>query len=155
MPLQISELTILSAPARYTDDTEWRRNNYTDWTTTPEGEQAQAEYGEALYTVLYSHPAVNAITWWDLTDYGAWQNAPAGMLRADMSPKPLYQRLYELVWQEWATHVCGQVLRGSELTVDCAAGDHAIDIQMPCGRALQGQFTVPVGYTGTVQVSLA
>ena len=55
------------------------------------------------WLVLFSHPAVEAITWWDLTDRGAWKRAPAGLLRADMSPKPAYEELKKLVKDKWWT----------------------------------------------------
>ncbi|MCD6507549.1 hypothetical protein J7M22_13115 [Candidatus Poribacteria bacterium] len=47
--------------------------------------------------MLFSHPSVEAITWWDFSDRGAWQGTAAGFLRKDMSPKPAYERLTELV----------------------------------------------------------
>jgi len=59
----------------------------------------------ALYTFLFSHPSVQAITWWGLSDLGAWQGAPAGLLREDMSPKPAYERLMQLIHQDWWTNI--------------------------------------------------
>ena len=35
-------------------------------------EAAQADYAIKFYTVCFAHPAVVAITWWDLCDRGAW-----------------------------------------------------------------------------------
>jgi hypothetical protein len=58
---------------------------------------------ERFYTVLFSHPAVEAITWWDLSDQGAWQRAPAGLLRRDMTPKPAYEVLHRLIKGDWWT----------------------------------------------------
>ena len=55
---------------------------------------------EKLYT-LSSHPKA-AITWWDLMD-GAWQGAPAGLVRADLSPKPAYSRLLARIKGTWWT----------------------------------------------------
>jgi CubicO group peptidase (beta-lactamase class C family)/GH35 family endo-1,4-beta-xylanase len=72
------------------------------WPTTPEGERRQADYVERLYTLLFSHPAVQAITWWDLQD-GAWQGAPGGLLRADLTTKPAYDRLLKLIHETWWT----------------------------------------------------
>lgn len=72
-----------------------------DWPSTPAGEASQADYAEKIYTLLFSHPSVDAITWWDLSDYGAAQGAPAGLLRADMSRKPAYNRLLNLVRNQW------------------------------------------------------
>ena len=71
--------------------------------TTPEGEKRQAEYVVKLYTLLFSHPAVEAIQWWNLTDLGAWKGAPAGLLRKDMSPKPAYIALKDLIYHRWWT----------------------------------------------------
>ncbi|HEY3281701.1 MAG TPA: endo-1,4-beta-xylanase, partial [Armatimonadota bacterium] len=103
-PLHYTELTVLSGPPRGGIDL---RNPPTDWLTTPEGEAAQAQYVESFYRLLFSHPSVQAITWWDLADRDAWQNAPAGLLRKDLSPKPAYDRLMKLVRGEWWTRASG------------------------------------------------
>jgi len=92
VPLHFTETTIVSGP----------RAEQT-WETTPEGEQKQADEVERFYTVLFSHPAVEAITWWDFADRNAWQGAPAGFLRTDLSPKPVYERLMGLIKGEWWT----------------------------------------------------
>ena len=64
----------------------------------------QADYVEKFYTLLFSHPAVEAITWWDLADgKGAYLEAPAGLVRADMSPKPAYTRLLQFIKKTWWT----------------------------------------------------
>ena len=55
-----------------------------------EHEAQQAQEVEDLYRVLFSHPSVEGITWWDFSDQGAWMKAPAGLLRKDMSPRPAY-----------------------------------------------------------------
>jgi hypothetical protein len=55
--------------------------------------------------MLFSHPAVEAITWWDFSDDGAWQGAPAGLLRKDLSPKPAYETLQRLIKHQWWTNV--------------------------------------------------
>ena len=52
------------------------------------------------YKTLMSRPAVQAITWWDITD-GGWLKAPAGLLREDQTPKPAYEALLNLVKGEW------------------------------------------------------
>ena len=61
----------------------------------------QAEQVTKFYTTLFAHPAVQAITWWDFSDLGAWQGAPAGWLRKDMTPKPVYERLTSLIKGAW------------------------------------------------------
>lgn len=101
VPLHFTEVTVLSGDLKTDDDWD---SYHPGWDTTPEGEALQVEYVAALYTILFSHPSVQAITWWDLSDLGAWQGAPAGLLRKDMSPKPAYQRLTQLIHQGWWTN---------------------------------------------------
>jgi GH35 family endo-1,4-beta-xylanase len=74
-----------------------------DWVSTPEGEERQAREAAEFYRVLFSHPAVEAITWWDFSDHGSWQNAPAGLPRDDMTPKPAYEALRKLIKEDWWT----------------------------------------------------
>jgi endo-1,4-beta-xylanase len=92
--LHISELTVLSGKHGWALPAPWP--------TTPQGEQQQVEYVEQLYTLLFSHPAVQAITWWDLQD-GEWMGAPGGLLHADLTPKPAYNRLLKLIHETWWT----------------------------------------------------
>jgi len=99
-PLHFTELTILSGPLK--KDNDWFRRR-TDWHTSAEGEKRQAAQVAEFYTVLFSHPSVEAITWWDFSDLGAWQGAPAGFVRMDMSPKPAYEALMKLIKKDWWT----------------------------------------------------
>lgn len=92
--LHFTEVSVLSG------EHGWERP--LPWDTTPEGEMRQADYVERFYTLLFSHPAVAAVTWWDLPD-GQWQGAPSGLLRKDLTPKPAYERLLGLVRQKWWT----------------------------------------------------
>lgn len=94
VPLHFTEATILSSrepqPGR-------------SWPSTPEGELWQAREVVRFYTLLFSHPSVEAITWWDFSDRHAWRGAPAGLVRADMTPKPAYRELLKLVKGQWWT----------------------------------------------------
>ena len=102
LPLHFTETSVLSGEHIPEGETVGRYRP-AHWPTTPEGEERQLRYVEAFYTLLFSHPAVEAITWWDLPD-GCWMNAPSGLVRGDLSPKPAYERLLELVTREWRTH---------------------------------------------------
>ena len=104
-PLQITEVTV---PAY-----SWER----------EDEELQAEIIEKLYTVWFSHPNVEQIIYWNLVDGYAhlWDPDPekikasqgdmtlgenyyyGGLLRFDLSPKPAYQKLKELITKRWHT----------------------------------------------------
>jgi GH35 family endo-1,4-beta-xylanase len=98
MPLHFTELTILSATKKF----DW--NHQENLETTEEGEQKQQEEVIRIYTMLFSHPAVEAIIWWDFSDQGAWMNVPAGLLRKNMTPKPAYDSLRKLIKETWTTN---------------------------------------------------
>jgi endo-1,4-beta-xylanase len=100
VPLHFTEVTVLSGTPKSGISTA-QPAKQGDWPTTAAGEAAQAEYVEKFYTLLFSHPSVTAITWWDFSDNGAWQGAPAGLLRADMSKKPAYDKLLKMVKSTW------------------------------------------------------
>jgi len=70
-------------------------------------EAAQSDYAVKFYRVCFAHPALRAITWWDLCDNGAWLKG-GGMLRADLTPKPVYAALKKLIHEEWTTRAEGQ-----------------------------------------------
>ena len=141
-PLHFTELTVLSGDFKRADDTDWHTRKAV-WLSTPEGEAAQAEYGSQLYTLLFSHPAVEAITWWDFADLRAWLGAPAGMLRADMSPKPLYERLMALVHGEWSTHVRAGTDDAGLVRCRCFFGRHDVTVTLPSGDVVSAVFDAP------------
>lgn len=103
LPLQFTETTLVSGdlmPSHFVDLNDYRVN---DWPSTPEGEQRQAEETILHYRTLIEHPSVSAITWWDLVD-GGWLNAPGGLLRRDLTAKPAFERLEQLLREEyWLT----------------------------------------------------
>lgn len=100
VPLHFTEVTILSG------EPGWNREK--PWNSTEEGEKYQAENVKRFYTVLFSHPAVEAITWWDFCDKGSWMGAPAGFIRADGTPKPAYNVLLKLIKGKWWTKTQGK-----------------------------------------------
>lgn len=106
LPVHFTETTVISGPQRKIAD--WNKAEK-DWNTTPEDEATQADYVEKLYTIWFSNPHVQAITWWDFQD-GAWLGAPAGLIRKDLTPKPVYGKLMKLIKEDWWTR--------SDLTTD-------------------------------------
>ena len=67
-------------------------------------EERQAREMAEMYSVLFAHPLVEAITTWDFND-GCWLKAPSGLVREDNSEKPCYQALMRLIHGDWETHL--------------------------------------------------
>lgn len=130
-PLHFTETTVISGPRREID---YRGPRLTDWQTTPEGEARQADYVAKFYTLLFSHPSVRAISWWDLSDEGAWLGAPAGLLRRDMTPKPAYDRLLSLVRGKWWTKAAGETGAEGQFMTRAFLGAYRIEVTVR-GRA--------------------
>ena len=104
-PLQITEVTV---PAF-----SWKE----------EDEEIQAEIIEKLYSIWFSHPNVEQIIYWNLVDGYAhlWDPDPekikasqgdmsigenyyyGGLLRFDLSPKPAYNTVKNLIQNVWHT----------------------------------------------------
>jgi endo-1,4-beta-xylanase len=100
LPIHFTENTIVSGHIMPPEIVDLNDYQVTDWPSTPEGEARQAQEVITHYKTLLAHPMVEAITWWGLTD-GGWLNAPSGLLRKDLSPKPAYEELLKLVKGEW------------------------------------------------------
>jgi GH35 family endo-1,4-beta-xylanase len=101
-------------------------------------EPQQAKQVEEFYRVLFSHPSVEAITWWDFSDYKAWKNAPAGLVCNDMTPKPAYNTLLRLVKDEWWTREIKTATDANgKITVRGFLGDYQIECSY-----WQGSFTL-------------
>lgn len=100
IPIHFSENTIVSGHLMPPEIIDLNDYQVSEWPSTPDGEQRQALEVVSHYKTLFAHPAVQAITWWDLSD-GGWLNAPAGLLRQDHASKPAYNELLKLVKGEW------------------------------------------------------
>ena len=102
-PLQVTEITI---PA---------------FSNAPEDEAVQAELIEWLYSIWFSHPAMEQIIYWNLVDGYAYVNDPekikdsqgdmtigenmyyGGLFRFDMTPKPAFFAIQNLIKKKWHT----------------------------------------------------
>jgi GH35 family endo-1,4-beta-xylanase len=101
LPLHFTETTLLSGDLMPPEIVDLNDYVVPSWPSTEEGEARQADELEVHYRTLVSHPAVESITYWGFTDAGAWLNAPVGMVRADGSRKPSFDRLRSLIKGEW------------------------------------------------------
>lgn len=97
--IQLSEVTIAS----YTHDED--------------DMEMQAEIAREIYRIWFSHPAVTSIIYWNMADgYTYNPNGPGvcdmstgenvyagGLLKPDLSPKPIFKALKKLIKEEWHT----------------------------------------------------
>jgi len=79
----------------------------TGWLEGDWDEAGQADYAVKFYKTCFAHPAVVAITWGNMTDKYSWQ-PHGGLLREDMTPKPVYGALKNLIHKEWKTSAQGK-----------------------------------------------
>lgn len=92
-PIHITEMGCSSAPGL---DPNAQRKAFSagwhgQWT-----EDMQAEWVEDVYTLFYSKSYIQAVGWWDLADaVSFWPYG--GLCRGDLSPKPAYLRLQNLL----------------------------------------------------------
>jgi GH35 family endo-1,4-beta-xylanase len=137
LPLHFTEITLLSGRLKADDDNEWHRRR-PDWNSTPEGEARQLEEGRRFYTTLFSHPAVEAATWWDFSDLSAWQGAPSGLLRNDMSLKPLAEWLRKAFQNDWTTAAAATSDAAGRASFRSFFGTHALRAETDNGVCLSG-----------------
>lgn len=140
-PVHFTETTVISGLRR--DGVDLNGQAATDWNTTPEGEAAQAAYVTQFYTVLFSHPSVQAITWWDFSDKDAWGGAPAGLLRRDMTPKPAYTALMALIRGQWWTRATGRTDPKGRFAQRVFYGDYTVTVTDRLGRTRTQTVTFP------------
>ncbi|MGJ4846246.1 endo-1,4-beta-xylanase [Leifsonia sp. Le1] len=101
LPLHLTETSLVSGHLMPADIVDLNDYQIREWPSTPEGEERQADELVRHYRSLVAHPSVEAITYWGLTDAGAWLGAPIGLVRADGTPKPSYEALRRLIADEW------------------------------------------------------
>ena len=145
-PIHFTELTIISGEIK--KQIRWHGPRYDDWHSTPEGEARQAREVREFYRILFSHPAVEAVTWWDFSDDRAWLGAPSGLIRKDMSPKPAYETLMEMVRKEWWT---GPTALKTDATGNVRFHGFLGDYAVESGSA---RGTAAVSASGTAAVSV-
>jgi len=136
-PLHFTEVTLVSGALK-------KKNAPNPWPSTPEGEARQAREAAEFYTMLFSHPSVEAITWWDFSDKGAWQNAPAGLLRHDLSPKPAYETLMRLIKDKWWTRTNVRAGYRGKLAFRGFYGEYVVTARLN-GRSYRAAFTLERG----------
>jgi len=115
-------------------------------------ETRQADYAVKFYTVCFAHPAVVAITWWDLSDRDSWLSG-AGLLRADLTPKPVYYALRTLIREKWLTRATGTTDAHGEFAFRGFHGTYSAQVDFN-GRHAQTDFHLTKTAPARVEVTL-
>ena len=132
-PIQITEITLAS------------------FSDAAEDEEAQAELLKELYSLYFSHEAVEAVIYWDLADGytpGAgpgemdkgWNVYRGSLLRFDLSEKPAFRMLKHLVHEVWHTE---ESFAADENGCGCFRGfygTYALEIEAD-GKTVERQVT--------------
>jgi GH35 family endo-1,4-beta-xylanase len=143
IPIHFTETTMLSGdimPKHIVDLNDWQVD---EWPSSPDGEERQADELEEWYRTLVSHPLVEAITLWGLSDRGMWLGAPGGLIRADGTLKPAYHRLHHLIKTEWWYDV-QKISTDAEGRIDITGwkGDYRISCTGAPGTTPCAEFTL-------------
>ena len=146
LPIHFTENTLISGelmPAHIVDLNDFQVES---WPSTPEGEERQAREIAEMYSTLFVHPLVEAITTWDFND-GCWLGAPSGLVRADNSEKPSYFALKELIHGAWETHAQAVTDADGCVCFSGFKGDYALDVD---GQRVQLRLDEDIEQTFTL-----
>ena len=103
LPIHFTENTLISGELMPPEIVDLNDFQVPSWPSVPEYEERQTREVTEMYSELFAHPQVQAITTWDLTD-GKWLGAPSGVLTKDNRPKPVFYALQKLIHEDWETH---------------------------------------------------
>lgn len=96
--------------------------------STRSGEARQAEYADAMYRLLFSHPNVDAICWWNLVD-GDWGGNPGGLVRRNLTPKHSYDVVRHLIREEWNSTTSSRTNHRGEVAARVFAGSYEVTVE--------------------------
>ena len=96
-PIHLSEITITAAGSN-----------------SPRDQMIQANIARNLYRAWFAQRNMNGITWWNVVDDCGAPGEPSysGLFTRDMSPKPVYHVLDDLLNREWKTSLKAVVSGG-------------------------------------------
>ena len=87
-------------------------------------------------------------------DYHAWKRAPAGLLHKDMTPKPAYYALHDLIKRVWWTRALLESAPDGTARFRGFLGDYNLTISVPGHKPIEKSFILKEGETNYWQVKL-
>lgn len=124
LPIHFTENTLISGHIMPPDIEDLNDYQIPEWPSTPEFEERQAREVDEMYSILFQHPLVEAITAWNFSDEGAWLGAPAGLVRVDNTPKPAYDVLKKRIKGDWNTQVTARTDENGMVSFEGFLGEY-------------------------------
>jgi GH35 family endo-1,4-beta-xylanase len=163
-PIHLSEISILSCERfkDYESFNAWKaildvaasnREPPPTLPSTAELELYQAELARDFYTLAFSHPAVEAIIWWTITDLEPWRGMPAGLLDAQGKAKPVYKALDQLINEAWRTRKNGLVAEGGNALLNGFFGEYRLTVEVE-GEIFETSFELAKEQKDTLYLRL-
>lgn len=125
-PIHFPECSVCSGTP--IGETDFSADAVNLWNETEEDLYSQAEFAKDFYTLVFSHPSTEALSWFDFTDH-RWLSAPAGLVTDDLKTKPVYDTLYDLIHREW--HSDAELATGTDgkCAVRLFCGSYNIEVE--------------------------
>ena len=106
-----------------------------------------------FYTLAFSHPSIDTIVLWALSDKGSWRNFPAGVFDDKGRPKLIYKTLNDLIHKKWNTHVKGKIRENGKVPLHGFLGEYEITTTYE-GKTHKGYFSLNKDQGDSVEVFL-
>lgn len=97
-----------------------------DWGTNLTEKQQVDDFIKVV-TIAFSHPSVNGMISWGLSDKGAWREN-TGFFDAKHRPKLAADTLLYYTKKKWATNFDAEINNGSTLNFNAYYGDYTIEV---------------------------
>jgi hypothetical protein len=114
--------------------------------------ELQARWYERLYTVCFSHPAVEMINLWGIGPV-TWQEG-SGLLDEAYQPKPVFHALRELVRKRFRTQLAGRTGDDGAIAFYGFHGDYELVVTLPSGDTARTKFSLAPGRDTVLRLRL-
>jgi endo-1,4-beta-xylanase len=101
-------------------------------------EALQADAVEEFYRISFGHPRISCIVYFGLSDNDVWK-PKIGLLDEEFKPKPVWNRLKSLIWDEWTTEKSGMTSDDGTFRFKGFYGEYEVTLR---DRARRYVFTI-------------
>ena len=130
----------------------------------PEDEEVQAELIKNLYSVFFSHPAMEAIIYWNVVDgYAAFARQGdmtsgenifyGGIRRFDLSEKPASKVIKDLFTKEWHTETEETTDENGKAKLRGFYGEYEMEIHTP-DKTVKSDISISEHRNGFIDVTI-